>query len=116
MEKKLDSAETYFLKSIEERRYIFDNEYQNLGRIARLKGELKKSLEYYTKAWEESKTNQLNYWQICVLADEYYKDPKIKLRHYEKFLTAFDNVYLFLKERAQKRVKELKEEIHFNSE
>jgi len=115
-EKVLDSAETYFLKSIEERRYIFDNEYQNLGRIARLKGELKKSLDYYTKAWEEDKVNQFNYWQVCVLADEYYKDPKIKLRHYEKLLSDFERLYPFLKERAEKRIKELKEEIHFNAE
>lgn len=116
LEKKLDSAETYFLKSIEERRYIFDNEYQSLGRIARLNGDIKKSLDYYTKAWEENKTNQLNYWQVCVLADEYYKDPKTKLRHYEKLLSEFDNILPFLKERAQKRIKELKEEIHFNAE
>ena len=115
-EKKLDSAETYFLKSIEERRYIFDKEYQSLGRIARLKGELKKSLDYYTKAWEEDKVNQFNYWQVCILADEYYTDPKIKLKHYEKLLSDFDNVYPFLKERAKKRITELKEEIHFNSE
>ena len=116
LEKKLDSAETYFLKSIEERRYIFDNEYQSLGRIARLKGELKKSLDYYTKAWEEDRLNQLNYWQVCVLADEYYKDPKTKLRHYEKLLSDFERLYPFLKERAQKRIKELKEEIHFAKE
>lgn len=115
-EKELDSAEIYFKKSIEERRYIFNAEYRNLGRIARLKNELKKSLDYYTKAWEEDKVNQFAYWQVCVLADEYYKDPKIKLRHYEKLLSDFENVMPFLKERAQKRIKELKEEIHFNAE
>ncbi len=115
-EKKLDSAEIYYKKTIEERRYIFDNEYRSLGRIARLKGELKKALDYYTMAWEEDEVNQLNYWQVCILADEYYKDPKIKLGHYEKLLSDFDNVYPFLKERAKKRITELKEEIHFNSE
>ncbi len=99
-EQQLDSAETYFLKSIEERQYIFDNEYRNLGRIARLNGELKKSLDYYTKAWKEDKTNQFNYWQICILADEYYKDPKLKLANYEKLLTDYDKVMPFLKERA----------------
>jgi len=41
-EKQLDSAEVYFLKSIKERRYIFDNEYRSLGRIAKEKGQLKK--------------------------------------------------------------------------
>ena len=115
-EQKLDSAETYFLKSIEERRYNFGKEYGSLGRIARLNGELKKALDYYTKSWEENKVNQFAYWQVCVMTDEYYKDPKIKLRHYEKLLSDFDNSFPFLEERAQKRIKELKEEIHFNSE
>jgi len=116
LEQQLDSAEVYYLKSIEERRYIFDEEYRSLGRINKLQGELKKSLDYYTKAWQENKVNPLSYWQVCVIADEYYKDPKVKLQHYEKLLSDFKNLYPFLKERAQKRVKELKEEIHFNAE
>ena len=111
-EKKLDSAEIYYKKSIEEQRYIFDKEYSSLGRVYRLKGEFKKAIEYYTKAWEEDKTNQFNYWQICVLADEYYKDPKVKLNYYEN-LVSNSKLAPFLKERAAKRIRELKEEIHF---
>lgn len=115
-EKQLDSAEVYFLKSIEERRYVFDNEYGNLGRIAREKGRLKKALDYYTLAWQEDPLNQFHYWQVCVLADEYYKDPKTRLRHYEKLLVDYENLFPFLKARAQKRISELKEEIHFAKE
>ena len=115
-EKELDSAAVYYKKAIAERRYIFDEEYRSLGRIARLKGELKKSLDYYTKAWEEDKVNQFSYWQVCVLSDEYYKDPKIKLAHYEKLLSDYDNLMPFLRERAVKRVKELNEEIFFDAE
>ncbi|MEX0314764.1 MAG: tetratricopeptide repeat protein [Allomuricauda sp.] len=112
-EKQLDSSKIYFKKSIEERRYIFEQEYMNLGRIARLQNRLKESLDYYTKAWEENKSNFFNYYQVCTLADEYYKDPQTKLRYYEKFLRDFDRVHPFLKERVKKRVTELKEEIHF---
>lgn len=115
-EKELDSAAVYYKKAIAERRYIFDEEYRSLGRIARLKGELKKSLDYYTKAWEEDKVNQFSYWQVCVLSDEYYKDPKIKLAHYKKLLSDYDNLMPFLRERAVKRVKELNEEIFFDAE
>ncbi|MEP5914458.1 MAG: tetratricopeptide repeat protein, partial [Flavobacteriaceae bacterium] len=115
-EKKLDSAETYFKKSIKERKYIFDVEYRNLGRIARLKNQLKKSLDLYTKAWEENKANFFNYYQVCVLTDEYYKDPKIKLRYYEGLFTNFKSVPVFISERAKKRISELKEEIHYKSD
>lgn len=113
MEQKLDSAETYVLKSIEARQYVFDNEYQSLGRIAHLKGELKKSLEYYTKAWEENKSNMLHYWQVCIVADEFYKDPMTKKKYYENLISQYKNLPPFLKERAEKRIRELKEEIHF---
>lgn len=115
-EQQLDSAEVYFKRSIEERRYIFDNEYRSLGRISRLQGKLKSALEYYAKAWEENKLNYLNYYQVCVLADEYYKDPKIKLRYYKRLLSDFEKLPQFLTERAKKRVSELKEEIHFTAE
>ena len=115
-EKELDSAEVYFLKSIEERRYIFDQEYASLGRVARLKKDTKKAMDYYLKAWEESPENQLYYYQVCTFADEYYKDPKTKLRYYEKLLAAFPQLLPFIKERAKKRIAELKEEIHFTEE
>lgn len=115
-EEELDSAAIYFKKSIEERRYIFDDEYQSLGRIARLKNELKEALDYYKKAWEEDRGNQFNYWQVCVLADEYYKDPKTKLGYYNKLLSDFNDLMPFLMERAQKRIRELRQEIHFAEE
>jgi len=116
MEEQLDSAEIYYIKSIEARKYIFDVEYRNLGRIMRLKNNTKKALEYYTQAWKEDPKNPLGYWQVCVIADEYYKDPKVKLKHYEKLLADNKNIFPFLRQRAEKRISELKEEIHFKKE
>lgn len=114
-EQQLDSAEIYMKKSIVERRYVFDDEFRTLARIARLKKDTKTSLEYYKKAWKENPQNYLDYWQVCILTDDYYKDPKIKLSYYEKLLVDFKILPDFLKERAQKRIKELKTEIHFKS-
>nr|WP_292966599.1 tetratricopeptide repeat protein [Muricauda sp. UBA7809] len=112
-EKELDSAQYYIKKSIEERMVSFPQEYASLGRIARLKGKTKESMEYYVKAWEENKDNYYNYYQVCVLADEYYKDSKTRLNYYEKLLEMYPNLVPFLKERAQNRISEIKEEIHF---
>jgi len=115
-EKVLDSAETHFLKAIEERRYSFEEEYKNLGRIARIQNQTKKSLDYYTKAWEENKGNSFTYYQVCVLADEYYKDPKTRLNYYQRLLTDFEQVPPFLLERVKKRMGEIREEIHFDGD
>lgn len=112
-EKELDSAQYYIEKSIEERMASFPLEYASLGRIARLKGQTKKSMDLYVKAWEENKDNYYNYYQVCVLADEYYKDPKTRLNYYEKLLEMYPDIVPWLKERVKNRITEIKEEIHF---
>lgn len=114
-EKQLDSAQHYIKKSIEERTEIFDKEYADLGRIARLQGKTKLALDNYTKAWEENKENPYNYYQVCILADEYYKDPKTRLGYYEKLVEMYPGLMPFMKERVQKRISEIKEEIHYAS-
>ncbi len=112
-EKQLDSAQFYIKKSIEERTVVFDEEYRDLGRIARLQGKTKEALDYYTRAWEENKNNQYIHYQVCTLADEYYRDPKTKLRYYENLLQQHPKLLPFIEEHAKKRVSELKAEIHF---
>ena len=114
-EQQLDSAEIYMKKSMAKRRYVFDDEFRTLARIARLKKDTKTSLDYYKKAWKENPQNYRDYWQVCILADEYYQDPRTKLSYYERLLVDFKTLPDFLKERAQKRIKELKTEIHFKS-
>lgn len=112
-DKQLDSAQVYIKKSIEERTEVFDKEYADLGRIARIQNKTKESMDYYKKAWEENKENPYNYYQVCVLADEYFKDPKTRLSYFEKLLEMYPNLPPFLKERVRKRVSEIKEEIHY---
>ncbi len=114
-EKELDSAQYYIEKSIEERMVLFPQEYASLGRIARLKGQTKKSMDYYEMAWEENKDDYRNYYLVCILADEYYKDPKTRLNYYAKLLKMYPDIVPFLKERVKKRISEIKEEIHFAS-
>lgn len=112
-EKQLDSAEYHIKRSIAEQRVAFDREYADLGRIARLRGDTKGALDHYTKAWDENRENYLNYYQICLLADEYYKDPKLRLEYYEKLFEFYAQIPDFIGERAKKRISELRAEIHF---
>ena len=112
-EKELDSAQYYIKKSIEERTVTFEKEYADLGRIARLQDKTKESMDYYKKAWEENRDNPYNYYQFCILADEYYKDPKTRLQYYESLLEMYPDLTPFIKERAIKRISEIKEEIHY---
>ncbi|SDQ23189.1 tetratricopeptide repeat protein [Flagellimonas zhangzhouensis] len=111
-EKQLDSAQFYIEKSIEERTEIFDQEYADLGRIARIQGKTKQAMDLYTKAWEENKDNYYNYYQVCILADEYFKDPETRLAYYERLLHLYPDAAPFIAERVKKRISEIKEEIH----
>ncbi|NJB36321.1 hypothetical protein [Croceivirga sp. JEA036] len=69
-------------------------------------------MNYYT----EDTTNPYFYYQICTLADTYYKDPKTKLSYYERFLELHPEALPFITERARIRITELKEEIHLAGE
>ncbi|MEE1962080.1 tetratricopeptide repeat protein [Allomuricauda taeanensis] len=112
-EQQLDSAQYYIQKSIKERTVAFDKEYADLGRIARIQGKTKTALDLYAKAWEENKDNPYNYYQVCILADEYYRDPKTKLGYYERLLEMYPDLAPFIAERVQKRISEIREEIHY---
>ena len=111
--KQLDSAAYFYNEGIKENTVSFSKEYASLGHIYKLKGNLKKAMDYYTLAWEEDTTNPYFYYQICTLADAYYEDPKTKLGYYERLLEYHPELVPYLKERAKIRITELKEEIHF---
>ena len=113
-EEKLDSAEHYITKSIEERKVDFSTDYADLGRIARLRGQTKKALDYYERAWKENTDNPAFYYQNCTLFDELTTAPEPKLTRYNNYLTIYGNTMPFISERVNRRVAELKEEIHFN--
>ncbi len=111
--KQMDSAKVYIKQAIEEEKVYLGNEYQALGRLYRVEGNLKESLHYYTKAFEEDRTKYLNYYQVCVIAEEYYADPKTRLRYYQNLLDWFPKLPPYFKEFAQKRIRLIKEEMHF---
>ncbi len=115
-ERKLDSAAIFFNKAIEAKNPILSKEYNALAQLAREENDLKKAMEYYKKAFEEDKENYMNYYQICTLADQYYKDPKIKLDYYQGFINQFGKNKPYFSEIVTKRISELKEEIHYVSD
>lgn len=112
-EKKLDSAEYYFKKSIAKQKPDLLNEYIALAQLAREQDKLEMAMNYYKKAYLEDANNSHVYYQICVLADQLFKNPKIKLDYYQNFLEKFGMQRTYYSEFARKRVAELKEEIHF---
>lgn len=108
-----DSARIYFKKAIEAKKPYLGEEYRNLGLLEHREGNLALSLEYYQKAAEENPLDYTNYYEVCVLADEYYKDPETKLRYFEEFEKRYPRVPAYFQHYIHKRISELKEEIHY---
>lgn len=94
----------------------FEKEYASLGQIARAGNNMKLALDYYRLSYKEDPTNVVNYYQFCVLADQFYKDPKTKLKYYENLIKMYGTKQRYFSEFAIKRISELKEEIHFSKQ
>lgn len=112
-EQKLDSAEINYRIAIEVQDPILSMEYGALAYIARQRKDLKTALEFYKLAYEEDPSSPMAYYQVCTVADQYYKDPKIRLEYYENFQKKFKKKHPHYSETVKKRIIELKEEIHF---
>ncbi|NHF58465.1 tetratricopeptide repeat protein [Flavobacteriaceae bacterium TP-CH-4] len=111
--KQLDSAEINFKTAIEVKDPALDREYNALASLARERNDLKSALEYYRLAYQEDTTSSTGYYQVCTVADQYYEDPKIRLEYYENFLRKFGKEVPYLSKTVLRRIRELKEELHY---
>ena len=112
-DQQIDSAKFYLNRSIEVQQPNFKREYLSLAVIAHEREDLNSAFKYYKLAYEEEPSDYTIFYQICALADQLFKDPKMKLANYENFITKFGTDKTFFSEMAQRRISELKEEIHF---
>ena len=118
--KQLDSAEIYIREAMIIQKPIYAKGYGLLGNLARERNDLEAALEYSKLAHEEDPENPIGYYHICTLVDRNYKDPKLKLQYYERYLEKFgeNKSYhaIYYAKLAKKRISALKEEIHLNAD
>ncbi|WP_175609894.1 tetratricopeptide repeat protein [Zobellia uliginosa] len=113
-DRQIDSAQYYIKGSIAVQKPFLLKEYVALAGIARSKGDIKTALKYYKLAHQEDPDDALVYHNVCTVADQYYKDPKIKLTYYENFDERFGDKNDYMSKMVNKRISELKEEIHYD--
>ncbi len=114
-EQKIDSAITYYKKAIEAKKPFLLNEYRGLANAYSIKNNVKLALKYYDLIRTEEPSDPIAQYQYCVMADKYYKDPKVKLKNYQIFKEKFTPKNPYFSHFVDKRISELKEEIHFNT-
>jgi tetratricopeptide (TPR) repeat protein len=103
-------------RAIEERQYNFVREYMHKGEIFKQKKDYKSAIEAYLEAHEEFPEDPAVYFQVCVLANFYYKDPQTKLNYFKAFLNKYGDQKTDYDEFVHNRISALTAEIHLSKE
>ena len=111
-----DSAKTYIKKSLEVQKVVLDKEYNALARLAVEENKIRQAIDYYRLALLEDPMGYLYKYEICILTDQYYKDPKMSLKCYREYQQKFGPKADYFSEFAAKRISELNVEIHMKVE
>ena len=112
----IDSAKYYVKKAIEVQAVTFEKEYSFLAGMYRSEDDIKTALKYYKLAHNEDPTEPRYYYQICALVDQTTTDATAKLVYYENFIKKYGKQQRYLSDIVAKRISELKEEIHLNTD
>ncbi len=118
--KDYTKADAFAKEAIAVQQVTFEAEYEVLANIALEQKDVKTGLGYLKQAYEEDPSStHLNY-RICLVADNYYADPEVKLKYYEDFLnkigssgSGMDGIY---RDYVTKRISAIKKEIHMNAD
>lgn len=110
-----EKAISFFEKVIDVQKVTFEKEYIAMARVSLDQKNMQKAINYYELAYKEAPSFFI-YYQICFLADNYYKDPKVRLGYYENYIKRYGKHQIPLKEYVEKRISELNTEIHLSQE
>ncbi len=115
-DRQIDSAKYYIKKSIEVQKVTFEKEYSSLAHLYRSEDDLATALKYYKLAANEDPTDPILYYQICALIDETTDDAAKKLMYYERYNKKYGAEHRYIFTVVNRRISELKEEIHFSKD
>ena len=89
-QKKYEKAHKMNLIAINKKKVSRNKEYYQLGLIEKKLKHYKRALEYFYSAYKENKSDYLSLFEWAVLSDGYFKDRKIVIKRYEKYLLRFE--------------------------
>lgn len=78
-------------------------------------GEIANAIKAYQAAYKESK-NKILLYHLARNYDLFYKDKKVALTYYERYLDEKDTANEYLMNYSEHRIKELKAAVHFESD
>ena len=113
----LKKSETHLLMALLIKKQPVDSEFLSLALTYKLQEDHQKTYEYCNKALEENPNNERALYERAVAADNYFKDQKTVLNHYQAYLSKYEKdgnenlVYL-----GRTRMKDIRAELHLKGE
>ncbi len=94
-----------------------EEELFSIALVYRFKEDWEKAIKYAKLSLNENPKYVRAQYQLAMFADAYYKDPKIKLKYYNEYLTKYgqDKRRKYFNTIVEKRIIQLEEEIETNS-
>lgn len=110
----LDKAERHFEIAMLLKEPQLENEYLGLYSVYTRQKNFKKAFDIIKEASEKYPENQVFTYRLAVAADNYFKDKNSVLKLYENYIKKFGETgrYRLL---VEQRIKDIKKEVHLNS-
>jgi len=114
--KKFEKAAYYFSMSIYYQKVKLDKNYYQLGMMQLEQKEIRGALKSFEKGYKNNWKNHQLLFQLAMTSDAYYKDKKIALQHFEKYIDTFSGKDTKSTLYAKQRVKEIKTALFMSEE
>ena len=112
--KNFDKAAYYFAMSIYYQNPKLDKNYYQLGLMQLELKEVKGALKSFGEGYRDNHNNYRLLFQLAMTEDDYYKDKKIALQHFEKYIELFSDKDEKSTLYAKQRIKEIKTALFMN--
>ncbi len=114
--KKYKKAQMAFMMSMYLQKPQLDKHYYHLGMLQLSQKEQKKAIKLFEKGLESNPRNKTILFQIALATDSYYKDKKIALKQYKRYLDRFQSLDREETAYVERRVKEIKKALFIKGE
>lgn len=114
--KNYKKATYYFALSIYYQKPKLDKNYYQLGLMHLEQKEIKGALRSFEEGLKDNWKNYQLLFQLAMTSDTYYKDKKIALQYFEKYIDSFSDRDKESTLYAKQRVKEIKKKLFMDGE
>lgn len=114
--KNYKKAAYYFVMSLYYQKPKLDKNYYQLGLMQLELKETKRALRSFEEGLKDNWKNYQLLFQLAMTSDAYYKDEKIALRHFEKYIDSFSDRDKESTLYAKQRIKEIKKKLFMSGE